>query len=170
MVENGGTTSGTPSASTKKPKETPNGKVLINRKFYDTDFSGQDLSHADFRGSTLVNCNFDNANLSYANFEGANCYASSFRQSRLYHTSFKDAVLAKTKLDPRDMFGMTISVSCDTFDEIELGEIWLAAWLFLPTLGQCPAGIKDEIRGVLKKMLGEERLKQMERTFANRQI
>lgn len=146
------------------------GKVFINRKFYDSDFSGKDLTHADFRGSTVVNCNFDNADLSYANFEGANCYRSSFRQTKCYHTSFKDAVMAETKMDPRDMFGMTISVSCDTFDRIELGPIWLAAWLFLPTLGDCPSGIKEEIQGVLKKMLGEERVKQMERTFANRQI
>lgn len=159
-----------PNVTNGKATEKKEEKVFINRKFYDHDFSDRDLTHADFRGSTLVNCNFNNADLSYANFEGANCYKSSFLQARLYHTSFKDAVLAQTKLDPRDMFGMTISVSCDTFDNIELGSIWLAAWLFLPTLGVCPPGIKEEIQGVLKRMLGEERLKQMERTFANRQI
>lgn len=146
------------------------GKVFINRKFYDADFSTRDLTHADFRGSTVVSCNFDNADLSYANFEGANCYRSSFRQTKLYHTSFKDAVLAETKMDPRDMFGMTISVSCDTFDRIELGSIWLAAWIFLPTLGELQPGLKDELQDVLKKMLGEERLKALERIFANRQI
>ncbi len=146
------------------------GKVFINRKFYDTDFSSRDLTHADFRGSTVVSCNFDNADLSYANFEGANCYRSSFRQSKLYHTSFKDAVLAETKMDPRDMFGMTVSVSCDTFDRIELGPIWLASWIFLPTLGELQPGLKDELQSVLKKMLGEERFKALERIFANRQI
>jgi len=146
------------------------GKVWINRKFYDTDFSSRDLTHADFRGSTVVSCNFDNADLSYANFEGANCYRSSFRQSKLYHTSFKDAVLAETKMDPRDMFGMTVSVSCDTFDRIELGPIWLASWIFLPTLGELQPGLKDELQSVLKKMLGEERFKALERIFANRQI
>jgi pentapeptide repeat protein len=160
----------TTNATNGKPTEKE-GKVYINRKFYDVDFSNKDLTHADFRGSTLVNCNFDSADLSYANFEGANCYHSSFRQARLYHTSFKDVVLAYTKMDPRDMFGMTLSVSCDTFDQIELGPIWLAAWLFLPTLGVLPAGIKEDIHKVLEKLLGsEERVKQMERTFANRQI
>lgn len=146
------------------------GKVFINRKFYDADFSGRDLVHADFRGSTVVNCNFDNADLSYANFEGANCYRSSFRQTKLYRTSFKDAVLAETKMDPRDMFGMTISVSCDTFDRIELGQIWMAAWIFLPTLGVSTDGTKEELQKVLIKMLGEERFKALERIFANRQI
>lgn len=155
----------------KKSTNEKDGKVWINRKFYDTDWSNKDLAHADFRGATLVNCNFDCADLSYANFEGANCYGSSFRQAKLYHANFKDAVLAYTKLDPRDMFGMAISVTCDTWDKMEIGPIWLAAWLFLPTLGVLPDGVKEDIHNVLKKVLGsEERVKQMERTFANRQI
>jgi uncharacterized protein YjbI with pentapeptide repeats len=146
------------------------GKVFLNRKFYDTDFSDRDLTHADFRGATLVSCNFDNADLSYANFEGANCYRSSFRQSKCYHTSFKDAVLAETKMDPRDMFGMTLSVTCDTFDRIELGDIWLVAWLFLPTLGVHVPGRKEKIQALLVDLIGAERLKAMEKIFANRQI
>lgn len=165
-------TPGVPVVTTRPVASRPDkeGKVFINRKFYDVDFSDRDLTHADFRGTTLVNCNFDNSDLSYASFEGANCYRSSFRQTKLYHTSFKDAVLAETKMDPRDMFGMTLSVSCDTFDGIELGPIWLAAWVFLPTLGNLPTEIREELQGVLKKMLGEERLKALERIFANRQI
>ena len=146
------------------------GKVFINRKFYDHDFSGKDLTHSDFRGATLVNCNFNHADLSYANFESANCYRSSFVQAKCYHTNFKDAVLAETKMDPRDMFGMTISVSCDTFDRIQLGNIWLAAWIFLPTLGELPDNMKERMRGLLKEMMGEERVVAMERIFANRQI
>jgi hypothetical protein len=155
--------------------ETRNGvpkqeKVFINRKFYDKDFSGQDLTHADFRGCTLVGCNFDNADLSYASFEGANCYRSTFRQSRLYHTNFKDAVLAETQMDPRDMFGMTISVSCDTFDKIKLGKIWLAAWLYLPMLADLPEGTKEKIENVLNDLIGPERVKSLERHFSQRQI
>lgn len=145
-------------------------KVFINRKHYDKDFSGEDLTHADFRGSTLVNCNFDNADLSYATFEGANCYRSSFRQTKCYHTNFKDAVLAETKLDPRDMFGMTISVSCDTFDKMELGKMWLAAWLYLPMLAAIPPENKKAIEEVLVGMLGAERVKTLERTFAQRAL
>jgi predicted TIM-barrel fold metal-dependent hydrolase len=145
-------------------------KVYINRKFYDQDFSSKDLTHADFRGCTLVNCNFDNSDLRYATFEGANCYKSSFRQSRLYKTNFKDAILSETDMDPRDMFGMTVSVSCDTVDKMKLGTIWLASWLFLPLLADIPDKTKEDIRGVLHNLIGEERVKQMERLFAERQI
>ena len=145
-------------------------KVYINRKFYDKDFSNQDLTHADFRGCTLVGCNFDSSDLSYATFEGANCYRSTFRQSKLYHTNFKDAVMAKTFMDPRDMFGMTISVSCDTFDKIKLGKIWLAAWLYLPMLADLPPETKEKIQSVLEDLIGAERVKGLERHFSQRQI
>jgi uncharacterized protein YjbI with pentapeptide repeats len=157
------------SRGSSKPAES-NGKLFMNRKFYDYDFSNRDLTHADFRGCTLVGCKFDSSDLSYAAFDGANCYRSSFLQARLYHTSFKDAVLAETKLDPRDMFGMTVSVSCDTFDKIELGQVWLAAWLYLPMLAVIPDRTREKLRDTLNDLLGEERVKQMERTFANRQI
>jgi len=145
-------------------------KVYINRKFYDKDFSNQDLTHADFRGCTLVGCNFDSSDLSYATFEGANCYRSTFRQSKLYHSNFKDAVMAETFMDPRDMFGMTISVSCDTFDKIKLGKIWLAAWLYLPMLAELPEGTKEKIQSVLEDLIGAERVKGLERHFSQRQI
>lgn len=159
-----------PRPAAPRTSDGKEGKVFINRKFYDADFSSRDLTHADFRGATLVSCNFNDSDLSYANFESANCYRSSFRQSRLYHTSFKDAVLSETKMDPRDAFGMTISVSCDTFDRMELGEIWLVSWLFLPTLGVHPPGQREKIQNLLKELIGEERLKAMEKVFANRQI
>lgn len=146
------------------------GKVHINRKFYDEDFSNRDLTHADFRGCTLVNCNFDNSDLSYANFDGANCYRSTFRQSRLYHASFKDANLSETDLDPRDMFGMSISVSCDTFDKMKLGKIWLAAWLYLPMLATIPDSTRKRLEETLNELIGEERVKSLERHFANRTL
>ncbi len=146
------------------------GKVFLNRKYYDQDFSGRDLTHADFRGCTLVSCNFDNSDLSYATFEGANCYRSTFRQTRLYHTSFKDATTAETKMDPRDMFGLTMSVSCDTFDKMQLGTMWLAAWLFLPTLAEIPDKTRKYLLDTLNDLIGEERVKGLERHFANRQL
>jgi len=145
-------------------------KVFQNRKFYDKDFSSQDLTHADFRGCTLVSCSFDNSDLSYASFDGANCYRSTFRQSKLYHTDFRNAVLAETLMDPRDMFGMTISVSCDTFDKIKLGKIWLAAWLYLPMLADLPVETRNKIEDVLNDLIGPERVKGLERHFSQRQI
>jgi len=146
------------------------GKVYMNRKFYDHDFSGMDLTHADFRGATCVNCNFDNSDLSYATFEGANCYRSSFRQSKLYHVNFKDTVLAEAEVDPRDFFAATITLSCDTFDRTKLGKMYSVYWLFLLTLADIDPTLKQKVLGVLGETIGEERVKQLERSFADRTL
>ena len=134
-------------------------KVFINRKFYDTDFSNRDLTHADFRGCTLVNCNFDSSDLSYATFEGANCHGSTFRQSNLYHTSFKDAVLAHCTMDPRNAYGITISMTCDTFDKVKIGTGWMAALLYYPMIAEIPEEVRETLTTLVKKFMSEEQFK-----------
>lgn len=143
-------------------------KVFINRKFYDADFSNKDLTHADFRGCTLVSCNFDNSDLSYATFEGANCYRSTFRQSNLYHTSFKDAVTAEVTMDPRNAFGATLSLSCDAFEKVKIGKMWMAAWLYFPLIAEIPDDVRKTLTEMVKGMLGEEKFNGLERHFRNR--
>lgn len=145
-------------------------KVFINRKFYDKDFSSQDLTHADFRGCTLVSCNFNHSDLSYATFEGANCYRSSFVQSRLYHANFKDAVTAEVIMDPRDFFGVTLSISCDTFDKMTLGGNYPLIWIYLLTLAKLPETLAEKLKKLLVEELGQGRYEALEKIFANRQI
>lgn len=152
----------TPSDSVREGRK----KVFTNQKFYGRSFADQDLSHADFRGATLCECDFSNSNLEYALFEGANCYRANFAQARLYHTNFKDAVLAQSRMDPRDAFGMTLSLTCDTFDRMELGERWLASWLYMATLALMP----DELRKKVRAIIGEPRMDALDRIFRERAI
>ncbi len=141
-------------------------RLFANQKMYDRNFKGQDLTHADFRGCTLVGCNFDNADLSYATLEGANCYKSTFRQTRLYHANLKDAVLAETIMDPRDLFGVSVSITCDTFDRMQLGERWIAAWLYMLTLCQMVDGFRQKI----VELIGPKRVEALDRAFKERQL
>lgn len=143
-------------------------KVFINRKFYDADFSARDLTHADFRGCTLVNCNFDDSDLSYATFEGANCDGSTFRQSNLYHTSFKDAVTARCTMDPKNAYGATLSLTCDTFDKVKIGTNWMAAWLYYPIIADIPEDVKTDLKAIVLKFIGQEQFDGLERHFKNR--
>ena len=145
-------------------------KSFVNKRFYDQSFERQELVHADFRGATLANCNFDHADLSYASFEGANCYGSSFRQTRLYRTNFKDAVLAETIMDPRDMFGLTLTLTCDTFDRAKLSGIWPVAWLYMITLAEMPKELHEKVIALLVDHIGEERYKGLEKAFRERSI
>jgi hypothetical protein len=106
-------------------------KLFYNKKFYNHSFKGQDLSHADFRSATLIGCDFTEADLSYANFEGANCRGANFTTTRLYRTNFKDAALADSIFEPKDAFGMTITLSCETFDGMKMSKLWYLVWLML---------------------------------------
>ena len=107
-------------------------KQFANYKFaHGCSFEGKDLVHADFRGAALVHCNFKGADLSYANLEGANCYGADFTDAKLYKTNFRDATLAKTIMHPRDAFGITLTMTCDTFEGMDVSNKWNVQWFFL---------------------------------------
>jgi len=163
-----------PSPSTGTSGYGRRGQVFTNRKFYDEDFSNRDLVQSDFRGCTLFNCKFDHSDLAYANFEQANCYRSTFRRTRLYHTNFRNAVLAQTVMDPRDFFGVTVSITCDTFDKMELSHQWKLAWLYQLLLTtpdtSKPDRLNEKIEKLMIEEIGEERFRSLVKIFENRQI
>jgi hypothetical protein len=84
--------------------------------------------------------------------------------------NFKDTVLAESELDPRDFFSSTVTLSCDTFDRTKIGQIYAVAWLFLLTLADVDPIMKKKVLGVLNETIGEERVKQLERHFAERTL
>ena len=106
-------------------------KKSDNKRYYRDDFRGLNLSGACFRNGTLVECNFSGADLSYANFENANCWGSNFENAVLYRTNFKDAILASTIMKPRDCFGMTVTLTCNTIEKMEISDKFLLYWLFM---------------------------------------
>ena len=106
-------------------------KNYYSAKLYREDFSGKDLAHANFRNASLIGCNFTDANLAYADFDSANCREANFTRSILYRANFKDAALADSIFDPKDAFGMTITLSCETVDGMKIGKIWWFVWLMM---------------------------------------
>lgn len=144
----------------------PESKSYMGRSFYDQDFSGQSFIRADCRRGTFFNCKFDGADLSYANFSEANLYCCSFNGAKLYHTNLTDAVLAGAKMDPRDMMGLKISLSCNTFDKVVISKRNVMQYLFLISLMSMDEDIK---KGILA-IIGEERVKTFERVFRVRVI
>ena len=140
-------------------------KNFYNQKFYEHDFSGQDLSHSDFRNSTCLGCNFDRADLSYANFEGANCRDSTFVATRCYRTNFKDTALAGSKFDPKDGFGMTITLTCETVDGMRIGKLWWYVWLML-ALRMKPPDEDSELK--LINAIGTEKYEGLRQLFSRR--
>lgn len=136
------------------------------KRYYRADFSGLNLANASFRYATVIECNFTDANLSYANFENANCWGSDFTGANMYRTNMKDAVLASTKFHPRDCFGLTVTLTCDTVDKMDVNDKVWSYWLYMGTMFKT----SDEKKAQLMSILGEEKYAALERLFKERQF
>lgn len=141
-----------------------NGPKKFVGKLNGQDFSGQTLIRADFRGCSLIGCNFSRCDLSDANMAGANCFGANFKDAKLHRTNFKDAILAQAIMEDADMFGITITLSCDTFDRVKIGRFWWA-WLFFGTM---MAGPDQESSDRLIALMGPERYLKYRSHFNNR--
>jgi hypothetical protein len=137
-------------------------KRFTNKKFFGKDFSDMDLSNADFRGCTLCECKFVNSDLTKADMRGSNCWGADFTNSIMFRTDFKDAILAKSIFDPKRIFGVTLTISCDTFEGVKIGRNALLYWLYMPLLMQLP---EPEIGERLKVAIGEKTCDALERVF-----
>lgn len=144
---------------------------MCRQKFYSQDFSGLDLTNKKMRQSMFMNCKFDGANLTEADCEGSDFFGSSFRETICYRTNFKDAKLAGTLFEPKDCFGMTITMQCQTFDGMRVSPIWLYGWLIFATMMRpvkMPAG-EDLMNGVIAA-IGAERYVKLRSMFTKRDL
>src|SRR5712675_605098 len=118
------------------------GLDFSNQKFYQRDFSNQNLQYANFRLSTCIECNFSGADLRYANFDSGNCYRSNFTNAIMYRTFMPNCSLQGTIFKPKDCFGITLTWKCETFMDMEVDETWMKVWLFMPSLMKLPTGVE----------------------------
>lgn len=142
---------------------------LSKQRFYGRDFSGQDLRRASMRGSLFSNCKFDDADMSEADCTGADFQGSSFEQTNCYRTNFKDAVLAGTKFNPRDCFGMTITLQCRTFQGVRVGALWFYAWLLFLTMTH-PFGGEVDMVDKVRIAIGPDRWLKLKTLFGKREF
>ena len=141
-----------------------------SKKFYQEDFSGKSFVHADFRFMSFIECNFSKCDLRYSNFTGSNCYGSNFTDSRLTRANMMECCLEKTIFKPRDVFGLTITLKCDTFAGMDVDETWLKAWLFFPAIMKLPLPKNGDLswEGKLIEFLGETTYRRYKAAFSSR--
>jgi uncharacterized protein YjbI with pentapeptide repeats len=134
------------------------GVDLSKKKIYTTDFSGCDLSRLKLKHSLFMNCNFDRSDMSETDCEGSEFFGSTFRDTICYRTNFKDAKLAGTLFHPKDAFGMTITLTCKTFEDMKVSKLWWYMWLMFGTLlrPECLLGEQD-LRDKLIVCIGAEK-------------
>lgn len=124
--------------------------VFRNAKYYNHDFSGQNFSYCDFRGASLMGCKFNDCDLSYTNFEGANLRGAEIVGARCYRTNFKDASLAGARFEPKDAFGVTMTMNCETYDGMRPAKLWwyMVLMLLLLTKPDDPQMELDLIKAI----------------------
>lgn len=140
---------------------------FANKKLQRADFRGGQLVHADFRGAQLAEADFTGANLRYADFTGANCWGANFTDTDLYRSNMKDCVLANSIMKPKDCFGVTITLSCDTVENMQINEKFWFAWLMMSLLMQPP---NQEAADKLIAVIGPERHQRYLSIFRERTV
>jgi uncharacterized protein YjbI with pentapeptide repeats len=144
------------------------------------DFSGRDLRGRIFRKADLSGASFECANLegvrfirchaAEANFRSANCRNLRAEQTNFYRADFRCADLAGAMLlqcvlaaaDLRDahLRRMTVTLDCNTFEDVRLGReaVLELAYLF----GRARSPLQVEWRNVI----GERELARLARIFS----
>lgn len=147
------------------------GRDLSRQKFYSQDFSQQDLSGLKMRSSLFHHCNFDGADLTESDCEGSEFFLSTFRDSKMYRTNMKDAKLAQTVFEPRDCFGMTLTLQCKTFDKMKVSPMWWYIFLCFGSL-MIAGSVKenDELQNRLVQAIGPERYVKLRTMLVKREI
>lgn len=115
------------------------------------NFAGQDLRHAIFHNADLYRARFDHAQLEEAVFAGcfvaeasfekamcqrvqaagSNFYRSCLRSADLTGALFWDCVLAGADLRGATIRGITLTLDCNTFEEVHLSRTASAQLAYL---------------------------------------
>jgi uncharacterized protein YjbI with pentapeptide repeats len=122
------------------------------------DFSGQDLAGAIFRDADLLQARFSGARLNRAVFAGcfaaeavfdqsdctnlqatgSNFYRSSFRAANLTDSLFWDCVLAGADLREATLKRITLTLDCNSFEELRLSRTASAKLAYLFSRARTP--------------------------------
>lgn len=147
------------------------GPNFQGQKFIKQSFKGRKLHYANFKLCTLQDCDFTDADLKYADFSDANCIYSNFTGASLYCANFSHACLENTIFKPREIFGITMTLTCASFQNMEIDENWLECWLMLAALMKLPDPKKVEKPWLdrLILLLGPDRYVKLKAVF-NRRI
>lgn len=144
-------------------------KKYANGRYYKGDFRGKDLSNADMRGAILIDADFTGADLKYANLNGTKCYGANFTDANIFRTSFQDATLAKSIMKPKSCYGITLTMVCDTVDEMKVNKnLWLS-WVYMALMMEPDDPECQEMQRALKTVLGTH-YDALKKIFTDRQV
>lgn len=141
---------------------------LAGSEFMQCNFSAANLAGARCSGSKFLECNFDLANLTQADCSDSKFVACTFRKTNCYRTNFKDSILQSSVFEPADCYGMTVSLTCRTFMNMQVSQQWWYGWLYMATLMVPATHPVSNVRESLIAAIGAARYVQLKRLFLNR--
>lgn len=123
------------------------------------------------RQSLFHRCNFDNADMTETDCEGSEFSGSTFRNTSMYRTNCKDALLAGTVFEPRDCFGITLTMQCKTFDKMKVSKMWWYTFIMFGAL-MIAENVKENeaLQTALIQCVGPDRYLRLKTLLAKREI
>jgi hypothetical protein len=146
---------------------------LSHSKFEKADFSGQDLRGVPMDHSFFICCNFDRANMNGVDCEHTNFSGSTFRDTDLGGANWKDCNLVGILFLPKDCYGITLTLQCQTFRGVRISQLWFFCWcIFASMMIAEPYPIISEPswNDKLIALIGAERYLKLKALFARREI
>jgi uncharacterized protein YjbI with pentapeptide repeats len=107
------------------------GVVFRDADLFQARFDGARLVRAVFAGCFAAEATFDRADCTKLRATGANFYRSSFRDADLTDSLFWDCVLAGADLREAKLHRITLTLDCNSFEELRLGRTASAKLAYL---------------------------------------
>ncbi len=144
---------------------------LSNVKVTGRSFKGIDLKKRVLRNSVFENCDFDDVDMSEADCTGSSFINCTFRNTLMYRTNFKDVGFGSSIFEPKDAYGITITMECKTFQNMQVSHWWFFAFLMFATQMRPVREIgKEDLRNTLISCIGAIRYNKLCALFSRRDI
>jgi uncharacterized protein YjbI with pentapeptide repeats len=140
------------------------GKNLAGAHFLEADLYWARFDGCDLEGATFTNCfvaeaSFEKANCARLRARGSSFYRSSFRGASLRDALLWNCVLAGSDLRDADLKGVTLTLDCNSFEEVRLDHAASAELAYLFGRARSPHSAR------WLEVVGEEDIVRLERVF-----
>lgn len=132
------------------------------------DFTGQDLRMRRMDHQIYVRCVFDHAILpkdcSFTEFRQCSFKGTDCREVNFMHSVFPACVF-----EPEDCYGMTITITCKTFENLHVSQLWFYLWLMMAAAMRPAAEpVQADLRELLISFIGQDRYRKLQLLLVRR--
>lgn len=138
--------------------------------FENVDYSGADWSDGVVTRCIFKGCTFDGVNMQRIQAVGAQFIMCSMERTDCYRANFMDAVFPGTVFNPSDCYGATFTLTCKTFENTRVGQLWWYLWLMMivPAVPDRQPVCAD-LKALLISFIGDNRYLKLKALLARRQ-